>query len=312
MTTATACAKCILLGEHAVVYDRPALAVPVSSLRVTATLESNNTPVLELVADDLGETILVTPDILARSAQALVVIVRETLHALGQPLFGGRLVISSKIPIASGLGSGAAISTAIVRVITTHLGLTLSTDHINQLVYKTETLYHGTPSGIDNTVIAFEKPVYFKRGMPLELLSIHNPFTLLIADTGVAASTRVSVGHVRELHDANPALSETRMDAVAALVERARTAIESGESSALGTAMDENHALLQQLEVSSPELDRLVTAARSAGALGAKLSGGGMGGNMIALVTPEQASSVAAALRQAGAVRVIETTVSGS
>jgi mevalonate kinase len=92
-------------------------------------------------------------------------------------------------------------------------------------------------------------------------------------------------------------------------VKQAKIAIENGEISALGPLMLQNHTLLQQLTVSSPELDRLVDAAVNAGAAGAKLSGGGRGGNMIALVTLDSAESVRQALLKAGAVRVFDTTV---
>jgi mevalonate kinase len=309
MFTATACAKCILLGEHAVVYGHPALAVPVSSLRVTATYTPAAEGTLDMVAADLGETQQITPALLRESDHPLVVIVRETLHELGISWLAGSIVVTSRIPVASGLGSGAAISTAIVRAIGSALGHSLDPDTVSRLVYTTETLYHGTPSGIDNTVIAWEQPVYFRRGQPMERPVIARPFMLLVADTGVPASTRISVGHVRSLYEADPALSASRMDGIARLVDAARTAIESGQPEMLGIAMNDNHALLQHLEVSSPELDALVAAARAAGALGAKLSGGGMGGNMIALVTPESASHVEAALRTAGAVRVIRTVV---
>jgi len=114
---------------------------------------------------------------------------------------------------------------------------------------------------------------------------------------------------VRRLYDAEPEQVGAIFARIGAIVQTARTAIESGTIEALGPLMDENHALLRDLTASSPDLDRLCDAARAAGAAGAKLSGGGRGGNMIALVDPDRADAVTAALRQAGATNVIRTTV---
>ena len=158
-------------------------------------------------------------------------------------------------------------------------------------------------------MIAYGQPVYFVRGQPPQPFAIGRPFTLVIADTGIRSPTRIAVEDVRASWQAEPARFEALFDRAAAAVEAARTAISAGEPEKLGPLMDENHTLLQEMGVSCPELDTLVAAARSAGALGAKLSGGGRGGNMIALVTAETAPQVAEALVTADAVRVIITEV---
>ena len=132
---------------------------------------------------------------------------------------------------------------------------------------------------------------------------------LAIADTGIHSPTRIAVGDVRQAWVQEPERFEALFDRVAVVVEAARAAIAAGEPAKLGPLMDANHALLREIGVSCPELDALVAAARAAGALGAKLSGRGRGGNMIALVTVESASRVAEALVAAGAVRVIVTEV---
>ena len=147
------------------------------------------------------------------------------------------------------------------------------------------------------------------RGQPPQTFHIGRPFTLAIADSGIASPTKIAVGDVRRAWEQEPARFEALFDRVAAVVEAARSAIAAGEPERLGPLMDENHALLREIGVSCPELDALVAAARGAGALGAKLSGGGRGGNMIALVTEATASQVADALRAAGAVNVIVSTV---
>jgi mevalonate kinase len=219
------------------------------------------------------------------------------------------LRIISTIPIASGLGSGAAISVALTRAFAEFLGRSLPNETVSDLAYEVDKIYHGTPSGIDNTVIAFEKPIFFMRGKPIQVLHAQAPFTIVIGDTGIRSSTSIAVGDLRESWKSEPKRYEPIFDATGKIASEARGWIESGQPEQIGPLMTENHSLLCEMGVSSPELDRLVDAALAAGARGAKLSGGGRGGNMIALVEHENASIVANALRVNGAVRTIITSV---
>ncbi len=158
-------------------------------------------------------------------------------------------------------------------------------------------------------MITYARPVYFVRGEPIETFHIRQPFRLVIADSGISSPTGETVAHVRRARSADPQRYASLFDAVGGIVQAARAAIEGGEPDALGPLMDQNHALLREMGVSSPILDRLVEAARQAGALGAKLSGGGRGGNLIALVGEGQAQPVAEALTQAGAAHAFSTLV---
>ncbi len=307
MVEASAPAKVILFGEHAVVYGQPAIAVPVSSLRVNVRVSESAQDGVAIVTPLLNEVLrLDDADV---DNNPLVAAVRYALDALQVQGANVILQITSQIPVASGLGSGAAVSAAIVRGLAQQFGRVLEDDVVNELVFKVEKLYHGTPSGVDNTVIVYEQPVYFVKGQPIERLTFSGEYRLLIADTGKAALTRVAVGDVRKLYEREPARIQPILEAIGDVVRQARQALEAGNSVAVGQLMWRNHELLNELTVSSPELDVLVEAARSAGALGAKLSGGGRGGNMIALVTEETQSAVHEALIAAGAVRVFETTV---
>jgi mevalonate kinase (EC 2.7.1.36) len=178
---------------------------------------------------------------------------------------------------------------------------------------RVSSAFMGRPSGIDNTVIAYEQAIWFqRRGEPphqIEPLSIAAPFVLLIGDTGVRSATRLPVGEVRRRWERDQLRYEMLFDAVADVVHQVRRALAEGDRVALGPLLDRNQALLEEIGVSSPELERLIAAARSAGARGAKLSGGGWGGVMIALVEAETAQQVCEALRAAGATRVLETVV---
>jgi mevalonate kinase len=307
MSSASAPGKIILFGEHAVVYGRPALAVPVSQIRATVEVEASSRPGVWIEAPDVG---LASELAQLASDQPLAAAVRGVFSALGIASFPAiQIRISSSIPVASGLGSGAAVSVALIRALSAHLGQPLSDEQVSALAFEIEKLHHGTPSGIDNTVVTYARPVYFVKGQPPETFKVGAPFTVVIGDTGVAASTKAAVSDVRSLWQTAPGRWEDVFDQVGEIARQARAAIESGDVSALGPLMDANQVLLQRMTVSSPELERLLSAARAAGAQGAKLSGGGRGGNMIALVAKEKAPVVAEALQSAGAKRTIITQV---
>jgi mevalonate kinase len=308
--TASAPGKIILFGEHAVVYGRPAIAVPVHKVRALATVEPDQPGRgLVLRALDLDREIVLAS---APEDEPLACTARLTLAHLDLAPPDAVLTISSTIPIASGLGSGAAVSTAIVRALMRYMCEEPDAATVSRLVYEVEKLYHGTPSGVDNTVIAYGRPVYFVRleTARIEVFESGRPLHLVIGDTGLASSTRATVSAVRQGWLKDRHRFEALFDGIGKLVDRAQRLIASGEDEMhLGELMDRNHAQLREMGVSSPELERLVAAAKSAGALGAKLSGGGRGGNMVALVASQRGPKVVRALRKAGARRVIETVL---
>ena len=311
MTIAAAPGKVILVGEHAVVYGRPAIAVPV--WETTATAEIVPAPAghgCHITAPQIG---LDAPLRGLDDTDPLGLIVRLTLREAGVPTVPDWTIrVHSSIPIASGLGSGAAISAALVRAIYGALGQTADPATVSRLVYASEELYHGTPSGIDNTVIAYAMPVWFVKGRAPERFAPMAPFTLAIADSGIRSPTKETVGDVRRAWSEDPARYEDIFDEIGRTVLDARHALEAGDSLELGRVMDANQTLLERLDVSSPVLATLIGAARKAGALGAKLSGGGRGGNMIALVDDRVMRPVCDALAAAGARRVIVTQIGGT
>jgi mevalonate kinase len=308
MTLADAPGKVILFGEHAVVYGYPAIAVPVAKVQARALVEPGEAGQgVVVAAPDLGRRLLLRE---APDNDPLASIVRLTLESCEAERDPDlTITVTSTVPIARGMGSGAAVSTAIVRALAHHLDHWFSSRAISDLVYQTEILYHGTPSGIDNTVVAFEKPIWFVKDEGWEIFWVGTPLLLAIADTGVESSTREVVGDLRQRYQSEPVRYEPLFQRIGEIVVAARSAIEQGHGKMLGQLMDENHALLQELGVSCPELDRLVVAARDGGALGAKMSGAGWGGNMIAVVTEETRGRIDLMLRLAGANRVILTEV---
>lgn len=313
MTIPSAPGKIILFGEHAVVYGRPALAIPVTQVHADVEILDSDSSGIWIHAPDvdlhaeLGT--LPTDHPIASVIHNFLFLSRIPQRERGARFPNLNIEITSTIPVASGLGSGAAVTVALVRALSSHLNHPMTDEQVNAFAYEIEKLHHGTPSGIDNTVVTYARPVYFVKGQPIETFRVGQPFTIVIGNTGIPAPTRESVSDVRRLWDADKVKWENVFDQVGGIARKARATIEKGKTNELGKLMDQNHALLQEMTVSSPELDTLVSAARQAGALGAKLSGGGRGGNMIALVEPEKAGSVSTSLMQAGAKNTIITQV---
>lgn len=308
MFRASAPGKIILFGEHAVVYGRPAIAAPVNRLQATATVQPGKPGQgLMLELPDVGERVMATGGVTGQPLAHVAFLALRALQLDAPPDW--TITLRSTIPVASGLGSGAAAATAIVAALAAAAGASLSPAQVSALVYESEKRFHGTPSGVDNTVIAYNRPVWFVRGAAPQPFDLRRPLTLVVGDTGIASPTSITVGDVRRSWQAEPARFEALFDAIGQVVQAARRAIESGDPTALGPLMDRNHQHLQTMGVSNAELDVLCQAARQAGALGAKLSGGGRGGNMIALVQPEQAEQVVERLLSAGAAHAFATQI---
>lgn len=306
---ATAPGKIILFGEHAVVYGRPAIAAPLPQLRAKASVYHSSSNHCYIVAPDLKrhDRLQDLPD-----DDALAMSARQILKAaqLAEPP-DVTIHVDSQIPIASGMGSGAAIAAAIIRALAKHLNRPDLQENavVSALTYEVEKIHHGTPSGIDNTVVAYEQPLYFVRQWPqnqIERFTVAQPLRFVVADTGIRSSTKTVVGDVRRQYSAQPAHFAQIFDACGRIALAARQAVEDGNMAQVGKLMTENHTWLQKMTVSSIELDKLVEAAIQAGALGAKLSGAGRGGNMIALMANDEGeTAVSEALLRAGATRIV-------
>jgi len=303
--------KIILFGEHAVVYGEPAIAIPISRVKATARVFPNfdtHPGKIRIQAPDVGldENLYdLDPE---NPLAAPVYLTLKTLGMVSIPSF--TIQVSSTIPISAGMGSGAAIAVAMVRAVSSFLGNPLPDAVVAELSYEVEKIHHGTPSGIDNNVVTYGKPVYYVRGNPIEFLEIKQPTYWLIADTGEKTPTFDTVSDVRKRQAADPQTYHEIFTKIGETTCKARDALIDGDLGFLGLLLIENQELLQRLDVSSPKIENLVHAAIDAGAAGAKLSGGGRGGNVIALVSPLKIDAVTSALVESGAVNIISAMLS--
>jgi mevalonate kinase len=306
--SASAPGKIILFGEHAVVYGQPAIAIPIHQVSARAVVSA-------LPTSPKGEVLIDAPDIQLLdtnknlSPQNPIVVILNLLqsHLEIDSFPAMRLRIHSTIPIAGGMGSGAAIAVAILRAVSNFINRQMDDEIINQLAFESEKTFHGTPSGVDNTVITYAQPIFFKHGQPFVRMFPACGLTFVIADSGQSSSTAEMVTGVRQRWQQNPDMVGSIFDRIGEITIRARQLIESNSPQGLGELMINNHQLLQLIGVSTPKLDYLVGEALFAGATGAKLSGAGGGGNIIALTDQSNAQDVANRLSKAGAARTIIT-----
>ncbi len=212
-----------------------------------------------------------------------------------------RLTIHSDIPIASGMGSGAAVSAAVFKALFSHFQTPYTSKKLSELVFEVEKLHHGTPSGIDNTVIAYEQTVLFRKSEEIQHIDFLQPIHLVIANSGFTTPTKVTVEDVRCLYENQPNLKKKTFTKIERCALWDLMLLKKATSNKREKMMTENHQLLRSLTVSNERLDHLVDTALSFGAYGAKLSGGGRGGIIIALAEAEHVPFLKHTLLHAGA-----------
>jgi hydroxymethylglutaryl-CoA reductase len=291
--------KVILLGEHAVVYGRHAIAAPVP-LAIRAHVEQ--------AGAEEGTTFMIprwgVEQRLSRGAahpgsflQSLELIL-DRFDVAERNL---RIQVYPNVPRAMGLGGSAALAVAVIRALDSHLKLNLGDDDIRDLSYECEKVAHGTPSGIDNTVATYGRTLLYKRGEPtlVKPLELSRPLPLVIGLSGVESLTAKMVARVRRAWQHNKRLYDRIFDEIDALALQGVEAIGDEDWVQLGELMNVCQGQLNALQVSSWEIEELIQVARDNGALGAKLTGGGGGGSMIALC-PYDPGRVIRAIQHAG------------
>lgn len=309
--------KLILFGEHFVVYKVPALVGAVAAYTDCSILVEDadadaeeETGTIEIIDNRPA-----VPNYKTKKAEEGKKAIDLVLNHFG--IFGkgkkATLTFGGNLCCASGIGASAAQVVALARAVKETLpefsGLT--DDEINAAGYEGEKGYHGTPSGIDNTAATFGGLLKFQRtdGDPIfEKKTMKEPIRIVYASTGITSSTTEVVGDVRAKKEADPVWFDGLMARYCELVAKGESAVEDGDIVALGDLLNENHKLLQDLTVSCQELDTLVDAARAAGAVGAKMSGTGRGGLMLALTPTEEIQDAVAKALEAIAPQVWKTS----
>ena len=289
--------KLILLGEHAAVFGQPALACPVP-LHVRAQI-SDSEDGIQLAVPGWGLEYRLSHTRRRRPWERSALQILEELGLAGKSM---RISVFSDLPRGVGLGSSAAMAVAIIRALSQRFELDLSVERINEIAWACEQFAHGHASGVDNAVSAYETTLLYRKDKPPEIQPVvaGTDTYFVIGISSEESLTAVTVENVRAARDRNPGIYDRIFDEIGELVIAARKCLEDGQLEELGDLMNINHGLLNGLQLATPELEQLIDAARMGGALGAKLTGAGGGGAMLALCA-ESCRTVQESIEKTGA-----------
>jgi mevalonate kinase len=302
--------KTILFNEHFVVYGIPSIVSAIGNYTV-AKVEAYEKPGFKLT-DKRPATPKYKEDKLNQQTESFNLMFKKMGVDLSKK--GVNITLEGNLFAASGIGASAASCVAVARALAEYFDMKFSDEEINDIAYEGEKGYHGTPSGVDNTASTYGGLIWFQKGEKnvIDRIMLSNPVEIVIGNTGKVTDTKAAVDGVKQRKEMNPKKYQEVFDRAENIAYLAKRAIQDTAYMNVGKLMNENHKLLQQIEVSSRELDFLVSIARDAGALGAKLTGGGLGGNMLAL-TPgkELQNKVATAIEKEG-FQTIKTVIGAS
>lgn len=296
MIVSEAPGKVILFGEHSVVYGYPALAAAIS-LKTRAVLTETGSRVSVVKSIPLSSTWQLDEEA-SNDMKPIKRIIELLSEEFDKNLKSGiEITIESEIKPGSGLGSSASVAVAVTGAIIRYLGLDLDLDFVNKIAYEAEKIAHGTPSGIDNTIATYGGLLKFikkESGPVVEKVSVDKNFPILLVDTGLGRSTRVAVANVRKLFERYREITEHIFRTIGEIAESVWREISSGriDFKTIGDLMNINHGLLNAIGVSNSKIEEIINIARKNGALGAKITGAGLGGYVVILPPEDKISTL--------------------
>lgn len=298
--TGVAHSKLILVGEHAVVHGQPAIAIPFPLIGVESIVERTIGNVY------LDSSLYRGPiDAAPKSLTGIVNTIKHTLDLLKIPYRDLLIRIKSSIPPGKGLGSSASVAIAIIKSLFTYSNEQYTDEQILQLANISETYAHGAPSGIDPLTITSPSPIWYRKEQPIDYITPSGEFHFVVADSGRTADTRTAINTVTKMLTLAPRKIQAKIEKIGEITYLAREALEKSGKQILGTLLNEAQKELKAIGVSDSGLNRLIEFALSEDALGAKLTGGGNGGCIIALAESEEHSlHLTEKLKQFGAQNV--------
>lgn len=300
IATGVAHSKLILVGEHAVVHGQPAIAIPFPLIGVESIVE-------RVIGNVYLDSSLYQGPVESapKSLGGVVNTIKQTLKILKIPYRDLLIRIKSSIPPGKGLGSSASVAIAIVKSLFMYSNEKYTKEQLLQLANISETFAHGAPSGIDPLTITSQNPVWYKKEEPIDYITPSGEFFFVVADSGRMADTKTAVQTVTELIKQAPKKVSRKIERIGDITYQAREALEKSSKQLLGYLLDEAQNELEAIGVSDSSLNKLIKFAREQGALGAKLTGGGNGGCIIALARNEIHSlQLSEKLKQFGAQAV--------
>lgn len=283
--TGVAHSKLILVGEHAVVHGQPAIAIPFPLIGVESIVERTIGNVY------LDSSLYQGPiDGAPKSLTGIVNTIKHTLDLLKIPYRDLLIRIKSSIPPGKGLGSSASVAIAIIKSLFTYSNEQYTDEQILHLANISETYAHGAPSGIDPLTITSQNPIWYRKEQPIDYIEPSGDFYFVVADSGRMADTRTAINTVTQMLKSAPQKIQAKIEKIGEITYHAREALEKSGKQILGTLLNEAQKELNAIGVSDTGLNKLIEFALSEDALGAKLTGGGNGGCIIALAESEEHS----------------------
>ena len=304
--------KTILIGDQFVLWEVPAIlaAIPFETECTVERLESGTGWILDDRRIEVPGYKKAKEDDCYASFKRMVEVMGLDLEK--SPI---KITVAGDLLAGSGVGASAAICVSFARACNREFDLNMDILDINHVAWEGEFGYHGLPSGLDNTVSTYGGVIKYRIKddvKQFERISLSEPVEIVLGNSGVTANTASLKGFLEEQESANPTLFNQRLDAIKGQVEELGNALSGGDLRETGRIMNENHKILIEMGLSHEKLISLCDQANSLGAYGAKVTGGGRGGYMVALTPGRELQEKVASAFEAEGIATIRATIGGT